>query len=85
MAPRQRTTKKITITLPIAEAEHVERLVAAGHSDSVSRYVTEAVATRRAREEGLAELEQRFGRPPEYALQWARELIARRFPTLPDA
>jgi hypothetical protein len=48
MAPRERTTKKITITLPIEDAEAVERLAASGQVESVSRYVTEAVAFRRA-------------------------------------
>jgi Arc/MetJ-type ribon-helix-helix transcriptional regulator len=78
MAPRQRATKKITITLPVEDAEAVKRLAASGQVESVSRYVTEAVAFRRAREDGLAVLERRFGKPPEYALQWARKLVARR-------
>jgi Arc/MetJ-type ribon-helix-helix transcriptional regulator len=60
---RQRTTKKITVTLPIEDTEAVERLAAAGEVESVSRYVTEAVAFRRAREDGLAVLERRFGKP----------------------
>jgi Arc/MetJ-type ribon-helix-helix transcriptional regulator len=78
MAPRGRTTKKITITLPIEDAEAVERLAESGQIESVSRYVTEAVAFRRAREDGLAVLDRRFGKPPDYALEWARNLIARR-------
>ncbi len=78
MAPRERTTKKITITLPIDDAEAVERLAESGQVESVSRYVTEAVAFRRAREDGLAVLERRFGKPPEHALEWARNLVARR-------
>ena len=78
MAPRERTTKKITITLPIEDAEAVECLAESGQIESVSRYVTEAVAFRRAREDGLAVLERRFGKPPDYALEWARNLIARR-------
>ncbi len=78
MAPRERTTKKITVTLPIEDAEVVERLAESGQVESVSRYVTEAVAFRRAREEGLAVLERRFGKPPDYALEWARGLVARR-------
>ncbi|MDQ2789404.1 MAG: hypothetical protein DLM60_12705 [Pseudonocardiales bacterium] len=78
MAPRERTTKKITVTLPIEDAEAVERLAESGQVESVSRYVTEAVAFRRAREDGLAVLESRFGKPPEYALEWARTLISRR-------
>jgi hypothetical protein len=49
-----------------------------GQVESVSRYVTEAVAFRRAREDGLAVLDRRFGKPPDYALEWARNLIARR-------
>ncbi|MGH3867675.1 MAG: hypothetical protein ACRDQ4_16365 [Pseudonocardiaceae bacterium] len=78
MAPRERTTKKITVTLPIEDAEAVERLAESGQVESVSRYVTEAVAFRRAREDGLAVLARRFGKPPDYALEWARTLIARR-------
>jgi Arc/MetJ-type ribon-helix-helix transcriptional regulator len=78
MAPRERTTKKITVTLPIEDAEALERLAESGQVESVSRYVTEAVAFRRAREDGLAVLERRFGKPPEHALEWARNLIARR-------
>jgi Arc/MetJ-type ribon-helix-helix transcriptional regulator len=78
MAPREWTTKKITVTLPIEDAEAVERLASSGQVESVSRYVTEAVAFRRAREDGLVVLERRFGKPPEYALQWARGLVARR-------
>jgi Arc/MetJ-type ribon-helix-helix transcriptional regulator len=78
MAPRGRTTKKITITLPIEDAEAVERLAESGQIESVSRYVTEAVAFRRAREDGLAVLDRRFGKPPDYALEWARNLIAHR-------
>jgi Arc/MetJ-type ribon-helix-helix transcriptional regulator len=78
MASRERTTKKITVTLPIEDAEAVERLAQSGQVESVSRYITEAVAFRRAREEGLTVLERRFGKPPEYALQWARDLVARR-------
>jgi Arc/MetJ-type ribon-helix-helix transcriptional regulator len=78
MASRGRTTKKITITLPIEDAEAVERLAESGHVESVSRYVTEAVAFRRAREDGLAVLERRLGKPPDYALEWARSLVARR-------
>ena len=78
MAPRERTTRKITVTLPIEDADAVELLAKSGQVESVSRYVTEAVAFRRAREDGLALLERRFGKPPEYALEWARNLIARR-------
>jgi Arc/MetJ-type ribon-helix-helix transcriptional regulator len=78
MAPRERTTKKITVTLPIEDVEAVERLAESGQVESVSRYVTEAVAFRRAREDGLAVLQRRFGKPPEHALEWARTLIARR-------
>lgn len=78
MAPRERTTKKITVTLPVQDAEAVEALVAAGEVESVSRYVSEAVAVRRAREDGMAVLGERFGKPPEYALEWARSLVARR-------
>ncbi len=78
MAPRERTTKKITVTLPIEDAEAVERLAESGQIESVSRYVTEAVAFRRAREDGLAVLESRFGKPPDYAMEWARNLVARR-------
>lgn len=84
MASRQRTTK-ITVTLPIEDAEAVERLAESGQVESVSRYVTEAVAFRRAREDGLAVLERRFGKPPEYALQWARDLLARRLGQGPTA
>lgn len=68
----------MTITLPIEDAEAVERMAEAGEVESVSRYVTEAVAFRRAREDGLAMLERRFGKPPDEALAWARGLIARR-------
>jgi len=64
--------------LPIEDAEAVERMAEAGEVESVSRYVTEAVAFRRAREDGLAMLERRFGKPPDEALAWARGLIARR-------
>jgi Arc/MetJ-type ribon-helix-helix transcriptional regulator len=78
MASRERTTKKITVTLPIEDAEAVERLAESGQVESVSRYVTEAVAFRRAREDGLAVLQRRFGKPPEHALEWARNLIAHR-------
>jgi Arc/MetJ-type ribon-helix-helix transcriptional regulator len=78
MASRERTTKKITVTLPIEDAEAVERLAQSGQVESVSRYITEAVAFRRAREDGLTVLERRFGKPPEYALQWAHGLVARR-------
>ena len=78
MVPRERTTKKVTVTLPIEDAEAVERLAESGQIESVSRYVTEAVAFRRAREDGLAVLERRFGKPPDYALEWARNLVARR-------
>lgn len=53
-------------------------LVESGQVESVSRYVTDAVAFRRAREDGLATLERRFSKPPEYALEWARNLINRR-------
>lgn len=75
---RERTTKKITVTLPIEDAEAVERLAEAGEVESVSRYVTEAVAFRRAREDGLAVLERRFGKPAPEALDWARNLVTRR-------
>ncbi len=78
MAPRERTTKKITVTLPIEDAEAVERLAESGQVESVSRYVSEAVAFRRAREGGLVVLANRFGKPPEYALEWARTLTAHR-------
>jgi Arc/MetJ-type ribon-helix-helix transcriptional regulator len=78
MASRERTTKKITITLPIEEAEAVERLAGSGQIESVSRYVSEAVAFRRAREDGLAVLQRRFGSPPDEAIAWARSLVARR-------
>lgn len=78
MSARQRTTKKITVTLPIEDAEAVERLVDSGRTESVSRYVAESVAFRRTREEGLEALEDRVGRPPEHALRWARNLVARR-------
>lgn len=75
---RERTTKKVTVTLPIEDAEAIERMAEAGEVESVSRYVTEAVAFRRAREDGLAVLERRFGKPPDEALVWARNLVARR-------
>jgi antitoxin ParD1/3/4 len=75
---RARRTKKVTVTLPIEDAEAVERMAEAGEVESVSRYVTEAVAFRRAREDGLAVLERRFGKPPDEALAWARDLVARR-------
>lgn len=75
---RGRATKKITVTLPIEDAEAVQRLAEAGEVESVSRYVTEAVAFRRAREDGLAVLERRFGTPAPEALDWARNLVARR-------
>jgi len=75
---RTRATKKVTVTLPIEDAEAVERMAEAGEVESVSRYVTEAVAFRRAREDGLAVLERRFGKPPDEALAWARDLVARR-------
>jgi Arc/MetJ-type ribon-helix-helix transcriptional regulator len=75
---RTRGTKKVTVTLPIEDAEAVERMTEAGEVESVSRYVTEAVAFRRAREDGLAVLERRFGKPPEEALTWARDLVAQR-------
>jgi antitoxin ParD1/3/4 len=75
---RERRTKKVTVTLPIEDAEAVERMAQAGEVESVSRYVTEAVAFRRAREDGLAMLERRFGKPPDEALAWARDLVARR-------
>lgn len=68
----------MTVTLPIEDAEAVERMAEAGEVESVSRYVTEAVAFRRAREDGLAMLERRFGKPPDEALAWARDLVARR-------
>jgi Arc/MetJ-type ribon-helix-helix transcriptional regulator len=74
---RTRATKKVTVTLPIEDAEAVERMAEAGEVESVSRYVTEAVAFRRAREDGLAVLERRFGKPPDEALAWARDLVAR--------
>ena len=44
----------------------------------LERYVTEAVAFRRAREDGLVVLERRFGKPSAEALEWARNLVARR-------
>ena len=66
------------MTLPIEDAEAVERLAESGQIESVSRYVTEAVAFRRAREDGLVVLQRRFGKPPDDALEWARDLIARR-------
>lgn len=75
---RTRATKKVTVTLPIEDAEAIERMAEAGKVESVSRYVTEAVAFRRAREDGLAVLERRFGKPPDEALAWARDLVARR-------
>jgi Arc/MetJ-type ribon-helix-helix transcriptional regulator len=86
MSQRARSTKKVTVTLPIQDAEAVEALVAAGRVESVSRYVSEAVASRRAREDGMAVLEQRFGKPPEHALEWARNLVAHRTasPTRPE-
>lgn len=56
----------------------MECLVESGQVESVSRYVTEAVAFRRAREDGLAVLQRGFGTPPDCALEWARDLIARR-------
>lgn len=77
---RERTTKKVTVTLPIEDVDAVNALVESGQVESVSRYVTDAVAFRRAREDGLATLERRFGKPPEYALEWARTLIAQRPP-----
>jgi hypothetical protein len=50
MVSRGRTTKKITVTLPIEDAEAMERLAESGQVESVSRYVTEAVAFRRVSE-----------------------------------
>jgi Arc/MetJ-type ribon-helix-helix transcriptional regulator len=49
--PQIRTdrVKKITITLPMEDAEAVERLAESGQVESVSRYVTEAIAFHRGR------------------------------------
>lgn len=82
---RHRTTKKVTVTLPLDDVAAMNALVESGQVESVSRYVTDAVAFRRAREEGLAELERRFGKPPEHALEWARAVIARRPSPEPSA
>lgn len=56
----------------------VWRLAAAGEIESVSRYVTEAVAFHRAHEDGLAVFERRFDKPPADALECARNLVVRR-------
>jgi Arc/MetJ-type ribon-helix-helix transcriptional regulator len=70
-----RNNERVTVTMPADQAEAVRRMVEAGGAESVSSYVAEAVRNRLARDEALATLEQRFGRPSEEALAWARRTL----------
>jgi antitoxin ParD1/3/4 len=69
-------TERVTVTMPADQVEALRRAVAAGDAESVSSYVADAVRQRLARDQALVSLETVLGgRPPEDALNWARQAL----------
>ncbi|WP_162145924.1 ribbon-helix-helix domain-containing protein [Glycomyces tenuis] len=68
-----------SVSLPDDQIEQIRRLVAVGRADSVSDYVTAAVAERLERDRSLTELQDLFERkgqaPGAEHLAWAREVL----------
>lgn len=75
------TAAKIAITLPRAQLAEVQLAVREGRADSVSGYISRAVA-RQAREESLAvlldDLTKQHGKPSRKAQAWARRVLGKR-------
>jgi hypothetical protein len=75
------TAAKIAITLPQAQVAHIKRIVRAGHADSVSGYISRALAERERQEslhELLADLVAQHGEPTQKETAWARRAISQR-------
>ncbi len=74
------TVVKIAITLPEQELARVRRAVRAGRADSVSGYITRALAERQ-REESLQalvrDLVTQYGEPTAKETAWAKRALAR--------
>ncbi len=75
------TAAKIAITLPRAQLAEVQLAVRDGRADSVSGYISRAVA-RQAREDSLAalldDLTKEHGKPSRKAEAWARRVLGKR-------
>lgn len=70
-------TEKVTVTIPADVLEQARAAVAVGQSSSVSAYVAEAVRERAARERDVAAMEERWGSLPDYATEWATQVLDR--------
>lgn len=70
-------SERVTVSMAPEQAERLRRTVAATGAESLSAYVSEAVAQRLARDEGLAMLEKLMGGPPDDAdaIAWARRAL----------
>ncbi|MEU7633042.1 hypothetical protein AB0C34_24200 [Nocardia sp. NPDC049220] len=72
-SPRDRGTRKVTVTLPEDVVAALERWRTTGRIESVSAFVAESVLARINQSESLAKLEEAFGgRPPLDLINRAR-------------
>jgi Arc/MetJ-type ribon-helix-helix transcriptional regulator len=75
------TTTKIAITLPEEQLARVNRAVRAGRADSVSGYITQALAEQE-REESLRTLVRdliaQHGMPTQQDKKWAKRVLRTR-------
>jgi hypothetical protein len=75
------TRSKIAISLPKDQLGRVHREVQAGRSDSVSGYITRALAEYERRESLralLRDLIEQFGKPNAEDVKWAERALAPR-------
>jgi len=75
------TAAKIAITLPQAQVAHIRRVVRAGRAESVSGYISRALA-KQERQESLqvlvADLIAQHGEPTQKEKAWARRALSQR-------
>ena len=77
---RGETFDRVTVSMPSSTLKQLRAAVQAGAASSVSALVSEAVAARLSRDEGLRRIaalraQQGLGPLPEEALAWARKAL----------
>jgi hypothetical protein len=75
------TAAKIAITLPQAQVAHIKRIVRAGQADSVSGYISNALAAQERQESLQAlitDLVAQHGEPTPKETAWARRALGQR-------
>jgi Arc/MetJ-type ribon-helix-helix transcriptional regulator len=75
------TVAKIAITLPEEQLARVRRAVRSGRADSVSGYISKALADQERQEslrELVGDLVAQYGEPTAKEAAWARRVLARR-------